>query len=597
MPIARDLRTATLPFLVDNATGRPVGVQTARGETVFLPGFAGDDFDRSLVGGKMPMAGGLRMAITGASTESRANTMWDATPATYQRINGVVTVTMTYTLQDKPFPVGHRIRLVADKRADLEGTFEITSAVVTPSTSTVLQYRDNRADVALGSVSGSTVMAVHDTHVHAITAGWPMYMNMALGGRLDVSIIATGSTNSVDEGIDGWGDERISQIAAQGPFDIVFIGGGLIGNAINGGGYTVTRAFNGLARIIRSIAERVQPKIVLVEGLPPNANTGITPTSAVTTAALRLQRKLWRDLQRQFPFVRVVPNVEAMVTNYSAFNASPSTDYLNGRPESTAMATDGVHPVAPYSRVRGLVVADSLRDIVSPWASPEMGFYSDTRQVNNVVDNEGFFNPNWLPGLWGNIDATKVTLANAGCSGSGPAGGDVNFTAGRGTTTAVGALLTDPNGGGDWQVTITSTAGSTSGFTCDITHAPTALLSALQNASVQGKFVDIFLPLTLQVVAGKILWVAVELVATIGGTSFVVAGAQGQDGLYTMAAQSRALDAGYSGVLRFPRFKVPSGTYTTATFRVRVKEINGSQASGTTIVRWGPGQRFEVLED
>lgn len=63
-----------------------------------------------------------------------------------------------------------------------------------------------------------------------------------------------------------------------------------------------------------------------------------------------------------------------------------------------------------------------------------------------------------------------------------------------------------------------------------------------------------------------------------------------------MAAQGRAMDAGYSGTVRFPRFRVPTATYTAAKFVVTVKEINGSVASGKTVVVFGAGQKFEVLE-
>jgi len=538
---------------------------------------------------------GLRMLVIGASTEARIQTMWNIAPANYSRAGGVATIVFDYTLQDKRWLPGQKLRVAADRRADVEGVFEVITSTISAGVSGTVTLRDPRPDIAGGSIDSGAVMALHDPQTYSITGGFPAIMNMGLGGRLDVQVLATGSTNVVTD----WSAERLAIAANLGQFDIVHVGCGILGNAINGGGYTVTQTYNALVDLVQQINARLRPRVITIETLPPTAQATLVPTNPVVTAAYRLNRKLWRDLPRQLNYIRIVPCGEALAQNYGAYNAAPSTDVQNSWGEANAFATDGVHPMYAWTRIRGLVIADVLRDLIAQWASPEMGVYPDTKAINNVADAEGYYNPNRIAGMWGNVDATKVTLANTGCSGSGPAGASCTFEAGRGTSVAVGSLQTNPAGGADWVVTITGN-GSSTGYTFVAEMATTELLTAIQDSTAQGKEVDVFLPLTLQIpvpaLVQRILWVSVDLVVTVGGVEYVLASAQAQDGQFTMAAQGRAMDGGYSGVLRFPRFKLPTATYTAAKFRVRVKEINGSIASGTAIVRWGPGQRFEVLE-
>lgn len=553
--------------------------------------FRSDGSQLQPVGDKAGQASsGLRLGIIGASIEARGNPSWNVDPPTgYSRVGGVVTLVANRSIADHSWLPGHKIRVAADKRTDIEGTFEVLTSSVQAGVSTTITFLDPRPDVALGTVAANVNMSLHDLQCWTVTSGFQAFLNMALGGRLDIFTVATGSTNVVD----AWGSERVDQLADQGPFDAVLIGAGPMGNAVKAGGYGADAAYQALVNLCELVKARINPRVVFVETLPLSRDVG--PTSGVVTSAYRATRRVWRDLPRQLAYVRVVPGGEAMVQNYGAYNSAPSTDVANGYPEQSAYQDDGVHAAYPWARVRGFALGDAINREMARWVSPEMGCLVDTRQVNNAVDVDGKYNPNWALGLWGNVDATKATLSGTGISGVGPAGASASFDAGRGSSTLVGALQTNPQGGADWVVTITG-AGSASGYTVSLNYAPAWLLAALQSAQVQGQQVDLFLPLSLQLNALKLLWVDVSLVATVGGFEYVVASAQANLGQYGMAASSRAMDNGYSGVFRFPRFKVSPATYTAAALRVRLKEVNGSVASGVTVVRWGPGQRFEVVE-
>jgi hypothetical protein len=537
--------------------------------------------------GRTVMSGGLRVAFIGASTEIRAHPMWQVPAASYSRTNGTATAVLDFTLKDQFFLPGHRVRFACDARADVEGSFEILTSTTSAGVSTTITYADSRPDVAAGAL-GATGF-VHDLHGWTITSGFPAFANLGFGGGLDMVVIATGSTNVIRD----WDDTRLRQVVDQGPFDAIVIGTGILGNAIKGYGAGANATYQGVVQLIGRLRRLCNPRLILVETLPLSRD--VTPTDPTFTAASRLNALLWNQLQRDCTDVAVIPCGEALVQNYCAYNAAPSADVSNGWPEQNALIGDGVHFAFAGSRMRGLVMADTLLRTMGRIVSPEMGMLPATRQVATAADPEGNFHPNQALGFWGNVDSSKATLAGTGISGVGPAGASVTFEAGRGASTAVGALRTNPSGGTDWVVTIAG-AGSASGYTTAIELAPAWLLTALNSAANQGRYVDVILPLTLQLNALKILWASIELAATVGGTEYILGAAQAAQGLFTMASQGRAMDAGYSGLMRFPRFRIPVAAYTAARFRVRVKEINGSVASGQTVVVMGPGQVFQVLE-
>jgi hypothetical protein len=112
---------------------------------------------------------------------------------------------------------------------------------------------------------------------------------------------------------------------------------------------------------------------------------------------------------------------------------------------------------------------------------------------------------------------------------------------------------------------------------------------------VQGQYVDLFVPFAVQCNELKLIYVELLLVATAGGTEYLLGGPLMNRGQFGQAAIGRGLDAGFCGVLRAPRMKIPAATYTDASLRCVVKEVNGSVASGRTIVTWGAGQRFQRI--
>jgi len=537
--------------------------------------------------GRSVVSGGLRVAFIGASTEIRAHPSWQVSAASYSRTNGIATAVLTYTLKDQFFLPGHKVRFCCDVRPDVEGAFELLTSTTVAGTSTTVSWPDPRPDVAAGEIVNNGF--VHDLHGWTITGGYPAFANLGVGGGLDMVVIATGSTNVIRD----WDDARMQQIVDQGPFDAIVIGTGILGNAIKGYAAGGNATYQGVVQLVNRLRRVCAPRVIFVETLPLSRD--VTPAQSTFTAASRLNALLWNQLQRDCPDVAIIPCGEALVQNYCAYNAAPSADVSNGWPEANALVGDGVHFAFAGSRMRGLVIADTLLRTMGRVVSPEMGMLPGTRQVATAPDPEGNYHPNQALGFWGNVDSTKATLTGTGISGVGPAGASFTFEAGRGASTAVGALRTNPSGGTDWVVTIAG-AGSASGYTAALELAPAWLLTALNSAANQGRSVDLILPVTLQIAPLKILWVSIELAATVGGVEYTLAAAQAQQGQSTMAAEGRAMDAGYSGLMRFPRFKIPAAAYTAARVRIRVKEINGSVASGQTVVVMGPGQVFQVLE-
>lgn len=538
--------------------------------------------------GRSVASAGLKMLIIGASTEARANPVWSGTVAQYQRSGGVATATVSYSNSNFPMLPGTEVRIACLKSPEIEGTFAITSCSVVAGTSMTVVYPDPRPDVASGAILGG--FDLHFAGGYTVAAGWPMHANLCMGGRLQIDNMSVSGSNLIED----WGTARLDAMAAAGYYDIIMIGTGVIGNTIRAYGAGPTAAFNALKALIESIRDRCNPRLILVE--TPSASRDIVAddvtTGPVFTTAQILLRRMWQELPRLYPFVRVVPCVEAMIQNYSAYNAAPNSDVLNAWPEAAILSSDNVHPAYGWSALRGEVVADTLLRHAAPHISPEMGVLPDTNQVATRLDPEGGKIRNYAKGLWGNVASDAVTISTTGCSGTAPAGAAMSFTGGRGSSTAVSALATDPRGGARWTTTING-AGSSAGYTFQQDYKPSWLLAALNDADVQGQYVDLFLPFTVQCNELKLIYVELLLVATVGGTEYVLGGPLVNRGQFGQAAIGRGMDAGLSGVLRAPRFKIPAATYADASLRCIVKEVNGSVASGRTVVTWGAGQRFQ----
>jgi hypothetical protein len=538
--------------------------------------------------GRAVASAGLKMLIIGASTESRANPMWSGAAVDFVRSGGVVTCTVGYSLSNYFMLPGTEIRVACLKNPGVEGTFAITSCTLVANTSMTFTYPDPRPDIAAGALGGG--FDVHLPSAYTVSAGWPMHANLCMGGRLEIDNMAVSGSNLIED----WGAARLDAMAAKGRFDIIMIGTGVIGNTIRAYGAGPIAAFNALKALIEAIRDRCNPRLILVE--TPSASRDIVAddvsTGPVFTTAQLLLRRMWTELPRLYPFVRVVPCVEAMVQNYSAFDTAPSSDVLNAWPESAALSSDNVHPAYGWSALRGEVVADTLLKHAAPHISPEMGVLPDSNQVATRLDPEGGKIRNYSKGLWGNVAADAVTLADTGVSGPAPAGATASFTAGRGSSTAVSSLGTDPRGGAFWR-TVISGSGSSAGYTFRQDYSPSWLLAALNDPDINGQYVELFWPMTLQCNENKLIFFEAQLAASSGGTEYLLGGPMLNRGQFGQAAIGRGVDAGFSGVMRSPRIKIPPAVYTAASLRVFVKEVNGSVASGRTVVTWGAGLRFQ----
>lgn len=539
--------------------------------------------------GRQVASAGLKMLIIGASTEARANIMWGGSAAQYQRVSGVVTATVAYSQVNFNMLVGMDIRVACLKNPSVEGTFTITGFSIIADTSMTFTYNDPRPDVASGTLGGG--FDVHLPGAWSVSSGWPMHLNLCMGGRLDIDNMAVAGTNLIED----WGDARVDAMAAKGRYDIILIGTGVIGNTIRAYGAGPNAAFNALKTLIEKIRDKCNPRLILVE--TPSASRDITAddvtTGPVFTTAQTLLRRMWTELPRLYSFVRVVPCVEAMVQTYTPYNAAPSTDVLNAWPETAALSSDGVHPAYGWSAIRGEVIAETLLKHAAPHISPEMGVLPDSNQVATRLDPEGNKNYNFSKGFWGNVAATAVTLSDTGVTGQAPEGTTMaTFTAGRNASTAVSSLGTDPQGGAYWRTIITG-SGSSAGYTFRQDYSPSWLLAALNDPLINGQYAELFWPMELQCGENKLIFFEAMLVATVGGIEYMLGGPMLNRAQFGQAAISRGIDAGFSGVMRSPRMKIPPAVYTAAVLRVFVKEVNGNVASGRTVVTWGPGLRFQ----
>lgn len=549
------------------------------------PGPPGVPADDAALIGKAVTSAGLRFALIGASTAARAHPLWNVVINSYQRVAGVVTVTFQYATADQRFLPGQRVRFGCAVRPETEGLFAVTSCTVDPGVSTTITYADPRADIPAGTLgSAATVL---DASSWTVACGWPMHLNLCREGRLDLVVVATGGTNIVED----FKEERVGQVVALGPFDGVFIDHGLLGNALNAFGAGPDACFENLCELIELLRDEVEPRVILVEALP--ASRAVLPTDPAYTGGLVLNRRLWTELPRLYPFVRVVPCAETMTQSWSPVNSAPSEDVANGWPEANMQAADGIHPAYAWSWVRGAAIAEAVADFEAAWPLPAMSILPDTRLINTPADADGTKNGNLARGLWGNVAAGQVTLSNPGCSGIGPAGAAMGFPTGRGASVAASTILPRFGGGAEWRIDIDG-FGSPGGYLFLAELSDPWLLAALNDASVQGRWIDWWLPLSLTVPDIKILHVAVELVATVGGQEYRLAAPQANAGRHTQTELMRALDAGYSGPLKPPRFFLPAQVYTAAAFRVSIKEVPNTPSGRTTLV-WGPEQRFQVV--
>jgi len=536
-------------------------------------------------GGRACASAGLRVAVLGASTESRANPMWSGAVANYQRVGGVVTCTVDYALAAFPMLPGTEIRFACGGDVRPEGRFAITSCTLNGTTSMTLVFSDPRSDIAAGTLAGA--FSVHALNGYTVSTSWPAHFSACTGGRAEMEIIASGGTNLTE-----WGDDRVDQIVARGYFHTIVIGTGVTGNTINAFGASADAAYTYLEALIGRIRDRCRPRLILVE--TPSASRTISPTTSVFTAAMLLTRRMWSDLPHRFHNVRVVACGEVMIQNYGAYNAEPSEDVAKAWPELVALADDGVHHAYPWSGIRGEALAEAWLKYAAPFASPEMGVLPDTNLVNTVNDAAGVKNKNYALGLWGNVASTQVTISGSGCSGVAPAGASMQFVSGRNGSTAVSALSTNPRGGAKWTTTIAG-AGSSAGFLFQMDYSPSWLLSTLNDAAVQGHYVDFLFPVNVQCRELKLVFVEVKLMATVGGTEYQVLAPLSNQGQYGQGAILRAMDCGFAGVLRAPRSLVLPATYTAASIRIVVKEVNGSVPSLRTVVTVEAGHRFQVV--
>lgn len=535
--------------------------------------------------------GSFNVLVTGASIDARNYCSYSG--QSYSRTSGVVTV--TFGGNPPPLLPGNMIRVASNKHPEIEGQFAISTYNTSTQTAT---WADNRSNITAGTIAGSAI-DLHDMQAYAFSQAWVQHMIMGLGGRVQPYIIATGGTNVQD-----WFDNtRLANIAANGPYGAIIISGGGIGNAILGQGRSGTQVFDDIVAMIQMLVQVTGCDRVYLFTPPPNRN--ITPNDSTNqagdpvgrfTTGTILYRKMYRDIVARLPFVKVVSVGEALIGPYGT---TTTTDMQNGWPDANYMNTDGTHYSYPALRLVGMTASHEIGRDMQAFA-PETHQYADNRSVNTVADPTGNYNPNLAVGLWGTV-ATSTTATTA-VTGTYPTSLNPTLTWLNRGSAKVQNMVVQPNleGGSDWVITVQDITGGNPGPKLTVDLQPTWLLNAMNDTTVQNKYIDIFFPMYITSPNEfSLVSITVGLYATIGGIEYHIASALSNDGFYSMISQGRAMNCGFGGVLRFPRFKMPAqGVVASASLRLTAQHIDNTVApyyTGQYQITICGNHRFEVV--
>lgn len=540
--------------------------------------------------------GGAHVGFFGASLEMRNYPIFSTFNSGYTRRNGVVTLTIAGASGLMQRFKGHEIHVSSKEVPDVEGIFNLTATTSDDGTFTLLTYNDARPDRLLGAGLGVNVC---DRHAWSMAGSSASYMCAALGSRVRASGMGVSGAEIFDLYRSDFSDRRIDLFLSKGPYDAVVMWGGGLGNAV-----ASANTNNGAADLIEQISTFVLKlaasgtKAICFSTV--TVSRGKLPTvPAYTRGALTL-RGLYAEIARRHPFVRIVQLGEAMGTSWqSAPNITPADEVLYGYPPAEWMDADGVHQVERLALRMGVYMARALTSLVQEWVPYSVGF-ADSRTVNTALDKDGATNPSILPSWYGNV--TTASIATTGVTGTGPANITVAWGA-RGGASCVGSMVTELEGGSNFQLACVDAAPSGQGATLTVTWQPPELLAFMNSTEGKGALIDLYMPLDIKGFAeGGIRHCELLLVGIAAdGVPRLLAGPLAEQGDSTMVTATRHMgDEGLSGVFRAPRVRLPSDiTYTSVRLIWTVRHVGSADTPGGPVAYTlliGPQTRLEIIK-
>lgn len=544
-----------------------------------------------------------RIGCIGASQTARNNPLYPCTNSTFSRthVNGVGqgSVRVTSALDMVP-SVGRRFRIYCDKYPQIEGSFNILTATA-ESGGTRLTYTDDREDVGPSAIPGAATIYFADPHFFTTMGGILTYASIASAGRARPVLFAVPNTNIVDDWnlSPGLQYNRVDEILALGPFGAIHVGGDLLLNALLAG-YSSETIYASLVKLcnrLRGAAGRV-----FVEDFSNSRNVTYNSGStlngivqgAIYTAGARLLRRMWRDLVTDCPNVQLVPVNMALTSGSLGSYSGAQNDLDNNWPLADNMDANGNDFAYGAARQVGNLIGEIWSDAFLGW-QPEVSRFPDSVWNGTVSDTSSQPNNN-IHSNW--FDTVPTVAVSSTITGVAPQGCTLVLANPGLGAAGTSSVVTNPEGGFDWLVTYSETAG---------VAGPTSIV--LQDAGYTGqemwrklvvsagKTLDIYVPIFLTGIIDN-TWRSIELALLVDYGSGLVplCGGLVEMGTFTQLAGTKNLDTGFNGVAHFPEITIPADiTQTTnAVIQLRLKAVGAIAKGANTQFGINAGIRVDV---
>lgn len=531
----------------------------------------------------IPQAG-LRVGVgPGASTEIRNFVQYVCDAGNYKRRNGVVYCRINDSNATASW-LNRWIHISSETMPELEGRGYVTSCRrVGNQWDLIWQDADPVTGQPRGDSNGDPAgLQIADLASYSIVGGWLVHANRALGGRADFILAGTGSTN-----IFQWTPDRMQQFLARGPFDVIVLPFGTIGNQLlkiyNGNASTT---FAQLVARYEEVVEQLQPHCRAIVAMTPYGNRNIPVNSSAYTLGLKFQEYLYRVAVAKFKNFYVAPTGELMGNNWQDPTAAENSDVMNNLPAAISMFSDGTHFSYGACKAVGAAVGLTLKQLMTFFA-PEMGARTQTRAIASTPEPGGTLYSNTSGGQFGQVTTKAPDVG----TGSQPANTTI-AVANAGGATLVHSILKNPEGGWDWGIAITDATGSAAGatLTLNMSHlggVPLVdILNAAANQGPRKRLRGVF-PFGCRWAAeNSVVRMEIGLYGTSGGTEYNIANFLSDNGVFSMGGtpttvlSDGAIAAAGTGYSVGDVLTVSGGT------RTQTAQITVLAVSGGAITRW-----------
>lgn len=523
----------------------------------------------------------------GPSYCARMTPFFSIDPTTWSRSSGIGSFrTLNDPVDWRP---GRRFRIQDTRNDWCEGFFEVLT-VAPESGRTRITYVDPRPDRSASDLVGNSIAAL-DLHSWSSASGVPAYVSIAMGGSVRYITLGTNG-----RGLVGWMQPNgKAQIRSVGRVGGIVVDGGTVGATIADEGLSGLGGYNKLCEAI----EWLQPQCTtLYLCTPPPYDSGTVPINSTPYAAGSLLMQRMQGLTKRYPFVRIVPHAEALITRYGTVDTN---ELLNGQQPPNDLCTDLVHDQQGGAAAKGMVLGHVIAADFRPrWQLG--GSYTDSRQVASGSDPDGYRHPNLLSGWFGAVPTNAASGTNI--SGTKPVAGTLTNVAMTGSQVVVSSMVPNPDGGSDWVCVSRSPStnpSATSLFTMAWTGGRSAgeLLAAVNDPKNQGKEIDIWVDCGVGGFnPGGVTYCDLALwLTTAAEGEWREASGMSKEGDFQAVSMNKVMTSGFDGWIRFPRFRLAAKTYTAAELRFTVKPTQGATGRNEGFrARVGPAFRFEVVE-